>query len=91
VINKKALKKYASKCFFCPVSNYELLDVHRIYDGQYGGTYEPINSLICCANCHRAIHANIFQVIKKHKSYGENLFLVEVIENNKTKFLPCNY
>jgi hypothetical protein len=90
-VNKKAIKKYANKCFLCPVDDYELLDVHRIYDGAYGGLYVPVNSLVLCANCHRLTHAGKIQIIKKHASYGKNLYMVECIIDGKNQFLPCDY
>ena len=31
------------------------------------------------------------KIIKKHISFGENLFVLEYIEDNQTKFLPINY
>jgi len=90
-VNKKAIKKFANKCFLCPVSDYELLDVHRIYDGAYGGTYVPINSIVLCANCHRLAHAGKIKIIKKHASYGINLYNVEFIIDGETTFMPCDY
>ena len=90
-MNKQNLKRCASKCFLCDITEYTLLDVHRIYEGEYGGTYEQLNCLILCSNCHRLVHSKKIIIIKKHKSYGVNLFLVEIITENNRSFLPCNY
>lgn len=89
--NKQAFKKFASKCAFCEESNYEVLDVHRIFEGYKGGTYDSRNAIVTCANCHRKIHSEQLTIVKKHISYGESLFVIEYIENGETKYLPINY
>ena len=56
--SRQQIKKLIHKaCFFCGESDYDLLDVHRIYEGSQGGTYDPRNTLVNCALCHRKIHA----------------------------------
>lgn len=90
-MNKQNLKRCANKCFLCDITEYTLLDVHRIYEGEYGGTYEELNCIILCSNCHRLVHSKMIKIIKKHKSYGANLFLVEVVIKDIRSFLPCNY
>lgn len=90
-MNKQNLKRCVDKCFLCEIKEYTLLDVHRIYDGRYGGTYKEQNCLILCSNCHRLVHSKKIIIVKKHKSYGVNLFLVEIIEMDTISFLPCNY
>ena len=77
--SKKSFKKFAGKCAFCEETDYAVLDVHRIMEGFKGGNYDSINSIVACANCHRKIHAGNLQLIKKHKSYGESLYLLEYI------------
>lgn len=89
--NKKAFKKFAGKCAFCDESDYAVLDVHRIIEGSKGGKYHSINSVCLCANHHRKVHDGAIKIIKKHISFGENLFVLEYIEDYQTKFLPINY
>lgn len=89
--NKQAFKKFAGKCAFCNESNYEALDVHRIFEGFKGGVYDSRNAIVTCANCHRKIHSEKIKIIKKHISYGESLFSVEYVEDGETKYLPINY
>ena len=89
--SKYAFKKFAGKCAFCPESDYACLDVHRIHEGYKGGKYDSINSVCLCANCHRKVHDEQIIFIKKYISYGENLYVLEYIENNETKYLPINY
>ena len=89
--NKKSFKRFAGKCAFCDESDYDALDVHRIFEGHKGGIYDSRNAIVTCANCHRKIHGDKIQIIKKHISYGESLFVIEYIENSETKYLPINY
>jgi hypothetical protein len=89
--NKKAFKKFAGKCAFCEERDYAVLDVHRIFEGFKGGSYDSINSIVTCANCHRKIHAGNLKLVKKHINYGESLFLLEYIQDNETKYLPMKY
>lgn len=67
-MNKKARKKAEKRCHFCGESDYSLLDVHRIQEGSQGGKYTYLNSLVCCANCHRKIHAGQIKTIRKYLS-----------------------
>jgi hypothetical protein len=89
--SKKSFKKFAGKCAFCDESDYAVLDVHRIFAGSKGGTYHTLNSVCLCANHHRKVHDGSINIIKKHISFGENLFVLEYIEDEQTKFLPINY
>ena len=82
--NKQAFKKFADRCAFCDESNYEVLDIHRIFEGYKGGVYDSRNAVVTWANCH-------IKIIKKHISYGESLYVIEYIENGETKYLPINY
>ena len=68
LINKIAKKKFDKKCYFCEENRYELLDVHRISPGENDGEYTENNSLTCCSNCHRKIHAGIIKVFRKYLS-----------------------
>jgi len=67
-INKVAKKHCDGKCYFCDESNYALLDVHRIIPGDSGPGYTHHNSVTCCANCHRKIHADIIKIDRKYFS-----------------------
>ena len=92
IINKKNFKKYIKKCFFCNEDNSSLLDIHRIFEGKDGGTYDTINVLVVCSNCHRKIHANQMKVIKKHKAYNSKCnFIVECLINGEELWLDCDY
>ena len=89
--SKKAFKKFANKCAFCEENDYATLDVHRIIEGHMGGKYHSMNCVCVCANHHRKIHDGKINIIKKHVSYGENLFVLEYIEEGETKYLPMKY
>lgn len=89
--SKKAFKKFAGKCAFCEENDYAVLDIHRIYEGRKGGIYDSRNCVCVCANHHRKIHDNQIQVVKKHASFGENLYVLEYVEGEETKYLPMNY
>ena len=65
LINKKNKKLYKKKCFFCDVDDYNLLDVHRIQEGQ---KYDDFNTLVVCANCHRKIHSSQIKIDRKYKN-----------------------
>jgi hypothetical protein len=68
LVNKKAKKKLEGKCYFCPEDDYNLLDCHRIFPGEKGGTYEDRNILVTCANCHRKIHSGKVIIDRKYLS-----------------------
>lgn len=67
-MNKKAKKKIDKACYFCNETNYSLLDVHRILPGSEGGKYTQLNSVVCCSNCHRKIHAGQIKTMRKYLS-----------------------
>jgi len=65
-MNKKQIKKHCDKkCYFCDVSDYNLLDAHRIIPGSDGGTYNEWNMLTLCANCHRRCHSGSIVIHQK--------------------------
>jgi len=68
LVNKIARKRLTRKCHFCPESQYELLDIHRIIPGDSGPGYIESNIVCSCANCHRKIHAGIIKVFRKYFS-----------------------
>jgi len=63
-------KLYEKKCYFCGENEYKLLDCHRVYEGEDGGTYHPLNTVVTCALCHRKIHAGIIKIDRKYLSTG---------------------
>ncbi len=63
-------KLFDGECFFCGEKRYELLDSHRIVEGQDGGTYNWWNMLTTCALCHRKCHTGIIKILGKHKCMG---------------------
>jgi hypothetical protein len=67
-IDKKAKKKGRGKCRFCPCDTYELLDLHRITEGNEGGIYSDQNTVVVCANCHRKIHAGIIKIDRQYST-----------------------
>jgi hypothetical protein len=91
ISSKSAFKKHAGKCAFCLEDNYSTLDAHRIFEGQKGGKYYWQNCICVCANCHRKIHDGQIIVIKKHLGFGENLYVLEYIENGENKLLGLHY
>ena len=85
-INKIAKKKYAKKCHFCECDIYELLDLHRIIEGKNGGEYTESNTVVCCASCHRKIHAKIIKINRKYLSSSGRWVLHYFDENNLEHF-----
>lgn len=65
-IDKKEKKLSDKKCYFCPCSTYELLDVHRIVEGKDGGKYTNNNTLTVCSLCHRKIHSGMIKIDQKY-------------------------
>jgi len=61
-MQKKIKKKVDKKCYFCNEDDYNLLDVHRILPGEKNGKYTQNNTVVCCANCHRRIHAGQIKI-----------------------------
>jgi len=68
LIDKKSKKKHDGKCYFCGISEYELLDVHRMLEGKDGGKYTEFNTICSCSNCHRKIHAGKITIHGRHYS-----------------------
>lgn len=68
LINKKVKKHMDGKCHFCDVSDYSLLDVHRIVPGEEGGIYTEFNTVTVCANHHRSIHSGEIKIDRKYMS-----------------------
>lgn len=85
IINKKFKKQADKKCYFCNCNIYELLDLHRIVEGENGGTYEELNTITTCALCHRKIHAGFIKVFRKYLS-TKGWVLHYIDENNVEHF-----
>jgi hypothetical protein len=68
LIDKQVKKKVDGRCYFCPVDEYELLDVHRIIEGADGGEYTDHNTIVACALCHRRIHSGEIKIDRKYFS-----------------------
>lgn len=80
-------KLFDGKCYFCGEDRYELLDSHRIIEGQDGGTYNWWNMLTTCALCHRKCHTGIIKILGKHKCMGGNkLEILHYIEDGVEKW-----
>ena len=75
LVNKKAKKKRIGKCKFCPCDQYELLDLHRINEGDSGYGYTDANTIVVCANCHRKIHAGLIKLDRQYPTMSGNLIL----------------
>lgn len=86
LIDKKAVKRAAGKCFFCSEADYELLDVHRIFEGADGGKYTDHNTVVVCALCHRKIHAGKIRLDRKYLSTSGRWVLHYWDENGDEKF-----
>lgn len=89
IINKVARKKLEGKCFFCPVSDYACLNVHRIVPGEDNGVYDDFNSLVTCANCHSKIHCDNPQIVidRKYASTNPRGWTLHFWENGEEKWL----
>ncbi len=91
--NKKHTKKqirklYDGQCFFCGIDDYDLLDCHRIYEGEKGGTYHWLNTMACCALCHRKIHTGKIKILGNHPSSSDKWFIHYIDENGEEKWKP---
>jgi hypothetical protein len=84
-MDKKVKKKIDKKCYFCPESDYSLLDVHRIIEGKNRGKYTNYNTLTCCCKCHRKIHSGRIQIVGKHYSTSGR-YVLHYIEDNEDKW-----
>lgn len=86
-ISKKQLfKKFDRCCYFCGESDYNLLDSHRIKEGNKGGKYERHNCVTACALCHRKIHAGNIKIIGRHYSTTGKYILHYIDEEGEEKW-----
>ena len=86
LIDKQATKHSAKKCTFCPESDYNVLDVHRIVEGKDGGKYTDQNTVVVCACCHRKIHAGEIEVLGKFYSTAGR-YVVNYRHHGEEKFV----
>jgi len=80
---QQCLKRVAKECFFCGEQDYSVLDPHRIFEGKDGGTYCEANVVVCCATCHRKVHAGRIKIFGKYQSTGKKLWIVHYEEDGK--------
>lgn len=86
-LSKKQTKKRCDgKCYFCNCDTYELLDVHRIIEGKNGGKYTNWNTVVCCAICHRKVHAGMIKIFRKYLSSSGKIVLHYIDENGKEQW-----
>jgi hypothetical protein len=58
----RVFKRYGDCCAVCDVRVPELLDAAHIISHQEGGTDDPRNGLVLCANHHRAFDRGLFAI-----------------------------
>ena len=80
LVDKKIKKLSDGKCHICKCSDYEVLDLHRIFPGEFGGKYDDQNTLTLCANCHRKVHTGIIRILGKFFTSG-GTWVVNYVEN----------
>jgi len=56
------IKRYGAKCAVCGLAVKELLDAAHICPKHAGGSDDPRNGLVLCANHHRAFDAGLFAI-----------------------------
>lgn len=86
--NKKYYKIARGRCVLCGESNQNVLDIHRIHEGNKGGTYDYENTICLCANDHRKVHAGEIKIIRKYKTLSHREY-IEVVENGITRMVEC--
>jgi hypothetical protein len=83
-VDKKSKKRADRKCAFCDVSQYALLDLHRIIPG---GKYTRANTVTCCSLHHRMIHAEFITIKEKRFSTAGYVLICEV--DGKEQLFLC--
>lgn len=68
LVDKRIKKLMERRCKFCGADEYCVLDVHRILPGEKGGTYENLNTVVACSNCHRKVHDGRIKVDRMYLS-----------------------
>lgn len=86
LIDKKVFKAKEGKCRVCGISDYSLLDVHRIIPGCENGEYIPSNSVSLCSNCHRKVHDGKI-IIHRYYLSSSGSKLLHIFDNGEEKFV----
>lgn len=81
-------KRRDGGCFFCGEDRYELLDNHRILEGEHGGTYDWLNALTTCALCHRKVHAGLIKLGRKNLCTNGN-YVINYWEGGEERWKEC--
>lgn len=79
-INKKQFKNTIGKCKICGLDNTEILENHRVIEGQHGGRYTYNNVIPCCPNCHTRIHKKQISIDRWYPSTAG--YLLRWIDEN---------
>jgi hypothetical protein len=79
---QQCIKLIDKECLFCGEKEYKLLDCHRIYPGEKGGTYVQRNTITSCANCHRKMHGGLIRVVGKYLGSDGRWVVIYFDENN---------
>lgn len=74
-MHKKAFKLNYHRCAICDIAEYELLDVHRIKEGE---EYSFQNCICLCCNCHRKHHSGLIKILNKR--YSSNGYFLEYLD-----------
>jgi hypothetical protein len=85
---QQSRKHYDGACFFCGIDDYDLLDAHRIFEGQQGGKYHWLNLLTTCTLCHRKVHTGKIKILGHHPSSLGKWFLHYIDEDGEEKWRP---
>ncbi len=86
--SRKVIHKKSHPCFFCGISDYSVLDAHRILPGEEGGVYHAANILTNCSNCHRRIHAGEIVIDPRKYTYTGGGFVIHFWIGGKEFWVP---
>jgi len=76
------------KCYFCPQDDPAVLDCHRIFEGERGGTYDLMNTVCLCANCHRRVHDGQIKIHRRCMAMGgDRLWVLHCTIDGEEKWL----
>ena len=78
---KQIKKLYDKKCYFCEENRMEVLDAHRMIEGQDGGKYNWHNIITLCVIHHRLIHSKKIVILGKHFS-TKGCWVLHYIDEN---------
>lgn len=84
-MNKRNFKNRHKECAICGEPKYELLDVHRVVEGQ---EYSNGNCLTLCCRCHRSHHSGLIKIKdKRYSTIGTVLVYVDEKGQEITKLI----